>query len=41
MITSGDEGGLVVTIELPFEARAPAPPPARSVHLALNPAVAR
>ena len=41
MITSGDEGGLVVTIELPFEAREPASPPARSVHPALNPAVAR
>ena len=41
MITSGDEGGLVVTIELPFEAREPASPPAQSVHPALNPAVAR
>jgi sensor histidine kinase YesM len=40
-IASGDEGGLVVTIEIPFEAREPAPPPARPVHLALNPAMAR
>jgi sensor histidine kinase YesM len=40
-IATGAEGGLAVTIELPFEARAPAPVPARSVHPALNPAVAR
>jgi sensor histidine kinase YesM len=40
-IATGAEGGLVVTIELPFEARPPVPTPARSVHPALNPAMAR
>jgi sensor histidine kinase YesM len=39
-IASGPEGGLVVTIELPFEAREPVASPARSVQPALNPAVA-
>jgi sensor histidine kinase YesM len=39
-IASGAEGGLIVTIELPFEAREPATPPTRSVQQALNPAMA-
>jgi sensor histidine kinase YesM len=41
-ISTGTDGGFVVTIELPFETRAPAPAPvsARPVHPALNPAVA-
>jgi two-component system, LytTR family, sensor kinase len=42
-IASGAGGGLIVTIELPFEAREPAPvraPAPRSVQLGANPAVA-
>ena len=39
-ISTGADGGFVVTIELPFETREPAPAPVRSVHLPLNSAVA-
>ncbi|KUR77040.1 sensor histidine kinase [Novosphingobium sp. Fuku2-ISO-50] len=39
-IVSGADGGVIVTIELPFEVREAAPRPPRSVQPALNPAVA-
>jgi LytS/YehU family sensor histidine kinase len=39
-IATGAEGGLAVTIELPFEPRDVPAPPARSVQPALNPATA-
>ena len=39
-IATGAEGGLVVTIELPFEARPPRATTVRSVHPVLKPAVA-